>query len=1114
MKLEKPNMKPTLTILTVLLLSPLVALQASELVKGKMDWAAFLNRQDPVWGALPQKFDHGAFAGNGTLGLTIFQEGENALRFAMGRNDITSRARDNARLLIGGLRLTTKGKLIGGELRIDLWNAEIRGSAKTELGSLKFTAFVHARRNLVVIEHSASGGEADCAWTWMPEMAATGNASYDGFENILNPPCESGVTDGVAWCWQKRTAGGSYTAAWMKKGERLFFTIADSFPQDESKLAAFDTLRQAAAQDADVLSKEHRGWWHSYYPASFLSVPDTQVEGFYWIQIYKLASAMRPDGMVMDLQGPWSRASGWPRIWWNLNIQIAYSPVYAANRLELGESFTRFIDSRRQAFVRNAKTIYGFDDCATTPHTSSYDGTNGDGQAAAKYGNYINPGDFTWALWLYWQQYRYSMDESLMRRDGEHAFYPLLKGSVNLYMRLLQKDANGILHLPKMHSPEYGNAADNNYNLSLLRWACETLLALNERYRFEDPQVAEWRRVLKELTPYPSDANGFMIGADMPFSKSHRHWSHMLMVWPLHTISCEQPENKEIVEKTLSHWLNIDNGRQIYGWSAAAAAHIYATLGDGKNALQQLRSHHDNKRFVMPNTQYIEGSPVYECSLIAASSLQYMLLQSWGGIIRVFPAVPDEWAQASYQNLRAEGAFLVSAIRRDGKTLWVRVESLAGEQCLVKPGFRGSFDCDHPDKIKAVGNGIYEIALKKGEAAILYQGQCAQNVQPCDQGLQKPNVWGLKELVIGGTPTQGMLDTTGSLSLGKPAKASSEWSAAFAAGMATDGKIATRWSPASGKRSAWLELDLLKDCNVERAELYEFEQRIVSWALEVKDGENWRAVANGGMVGAKKTISFPAIKARYLRFNILESDNGVPSILEFQLFGKDTVASPESGLAASSVETDERLHSEGKGWGLDQAKVVDAARPRILLVGDSILHGYLETVKAELKGKAYVDAWMNPYWQSETLNKLLGEVLDKGPYDVVHINTGLHGWANGRIKEVTFEPLTKAMIEVIRGKCPKAKIIWANSTPVTTKKPAPPALNPDINPNIIEQNRMAAKVMAEMNVPVNDFYSLLVDKLELARGDQFHWKNEAYPILGKLCSDSILKALKSKTPLD
>jgi len=733
-------------LLTTLLLTLLTGIVTGEPEVGKLDWAAFLGRNDPVWTALPQKFDHGAFAGNGTLGLTVFQEDTNALRSAMGRNDVTSRARDNMRLLLGGLRLTTKGKITGGELRTHLWNAEIRGTVKTTAGAVTFMALVHAKQNVVVIDSSGSGGEAGCAWSWRPEKAVAGRAQYDNFENLTNPPCASGQTAGVSWCEQKRTAGGSYTAAWTEKAARLFFTIADTFPQDESKMAAIETVRRAAAEAPEDLLKRHRDWWHAYYPASFVSVPDAQIEGFYWIQMYKLASAMRPDGAVMDLQGPWNRATGWPRIWWNLNLQIAYSPVYAANRLELGESFTRFIDARRQAFVQNAKELWGFDDCATTPHTTSYDATNGDGFAAKNWGRYINPGDFTWALWLYWQQYRYSMDDSLVTDQSKHAFYPLLKGSVNLYLNLLKPGEDGKLHLPKLLSPEYGEAPDNNYNLSLLRWGCETLLALNERYHLNDSQISEWKRVLNNLTPYPQDENGFMIGAGVPFAHSHRHWSHMLMVWPLHTLSCEQPENQEVVEKTLRHWLTVENGKQVYGWSAAAAAHLYATMGDGENALKQLRSHHNNKQFVMPNTQYIEGSPVYECSLVAASSLQYLLLQSWGGTIRIFPAMPQEWSTAAYQNLRAEGAFLVSAIRKDGRTSWVRIESLTGEPCQVKPNFTGAFACNRPDQLKELGNGVFELALKKGEAAVLYQGESEQVVQPCDLGGQKPNAWGLKEV--------------------------------------------------------------------------------------------------------------------------------------------------------------------------------------------------------------------------------------------------------------------------------------------------------------------------------------------------------------------------------
>jgi hypothetical protein len=208
----------------------------------------------------------------------------------------------------------------------------------------------------------------------------------------------------------------------------------------------------------------------------------------------------------------------------------------------------------------------------------------------------------------------------------------------------------------------------------------------------------------------------------------------------------------------------------------------------------------------------------------------------------------------------------------------------------------------------------------------------------------------------------------------------------------------------------------------------------------------------------------------------------------------------------AATETDGRLHADGKGWRLDKAKITDPKRPRVLLIGDSILNGYLKDVVTALDGKAYVDAWVNPHHQSEHLNKLLAEVLAQGPYDVVHFNMGLHGWPEGRIKPGTFEPLTKAYVEVLKAKLPNAKLIWASSTPVTVEgKPAD--LDPEINPVIIEHNRMAAKVMAEMDVPVNDFYALLVNKRDLARGDRFHWTAPAYKLLADRAAGSILRSL-------
>lgn len=211
--------------------------------------------------------------------------------------------------------------------------------------------------------------------------------------------------------------------------------------------------------------------------------------------------------------------------------------------------------------------------------------------------------------------------------------------------------------------------------------------------------------------------------------------------------------------------------------------------------------------------------------------------------------------------------------------------------------------------------------------------------------------------------------------------------------------------------------------------------------------------------------------------------------------------------AVYGEETDSRLHSDGKGWKLNRAKVVDPTRPRVLLIGDSILGGYLKGVAAALEGEAYVDGWMNPYHQaSGNLEAMLSEVLAHGPYDLVHFNMGLHGWQPDRIPADKFVPLTQRVVDIIRRGSPRAVLIWASSTPVTVKG-KPTELDPVINPTIIEHNRLAAKVMAEAGVPVADFYALLVPHLELARGDQFHWQAPAYAILAEAVVASVRKRL-------
>jgi len=198
------------------------------------------------------------------------------------------------------------------------------------------------------------------------------------------------------------------------------------------------------------------------------------------------------------------------------------------------------------------------------------------------------------------------------------------------------------------------------------------------------------------------------------------------------------------------------------------------------------------------------------------------------------------------------------------------------------------------------------------------------------------------------------------------------------------------------------------------------------------------------------------------------------------------------------------------GWQLAKATITDASLPRVLLIGDSILSAYRPRVAKALKGKANVDGWITPiHHGSPNILAQFKEVIAEGPYTVIHFNLGLHGYQKGRIPAGQYIPLTKQLVEQIRASAPKAKIIWASTTPIL-QKGVVDAVDPELNPVIIDHNALAAQVMAEYQIPVNDLYTLMLPHLHWRAGktDQFHWQAPAYDVMAKAVVECVEKALQ------
>ena len=709
-------------------------------VKSDVDWSSFLARQDLVWNSLPKNWESGAFIGNGLLGAMIYADGTNELKWEVGRSDVTDHG---DRIAIGQFVLKPGNAISSGTMRLDLWNAEARGELKAGKDEIKWRSFTHAKDLVSVIEltdnwtgtESGIPPNAKIEFQHLPADPARLEYQHQPIpEGDKNPDATFGKTEDVNWCRQNFKAGGGYVVAWCETrpaSHRLFFFTVDYVASGTPTTAkAVSQIKSAMKENFDDLAASHRAWWHEYYQKSFLSIPDARMESFYWIQMYKLASATRADRPAIDLMGPWFRRTPWPHIWWNLNIQLTYWPVYAANHLELGESFIHLIDDDFTNFVNNVPEPWRYDS-AGVGRSSPYDGKRSVADAKATSGT-LERGDLTWALHNYWLQYRYSGDETLLR-DG---LYPKLKRAIAYYLHLLSPDADGKLHLPLSLSPEYpnphgsGNALvhDANYDLSLLRWGLNTLLAINEKFNLNDPMVEKWRDTLKNLTPNPVDANGYMVGSDQPFAVSHRHFSHLFSIYPLHLVDSQSTNDRPLIEKSLDHWASMPKAWRGYSYTGASA--MSSWLGRKNDALKFMQEFLDKPKTVLPNTMYVEAGPVIETPLSGAASIQQMLLQSWsmtpfGTHLRVFPGVPDSWKDVSFDKLLAEGAFEVSAIRKGGKTEFVQIKSLAGNPCRVETGLAGKIVASGNRKFNVTtetdrdGHPITMIDLQKGETVLL-----------------------------------------------------------------------------------------------------------------------------------------------------------------------------------------------------------------------------------------------------------------------------------------------------------------------------------------------------------------------------------------------------------
>jgi alpha-L-fucosidase 2 len=369
----------------------------------------------------------------------------------------------------------------------------------------------------------------------------------------------------------------------------------------------------------------------------------------------------------------------------DMNVQETFWPACAAGHLELLDTWCDLMKESLPLVQEFTRRFFGTEGtfwlASTLPqYTLMYD------WHTVQFG-WSHSG---WLGWLVWLRWRYSLDRDWLADTG----YPVLAEIFKFYHANLQEEEDGFLHVPLSSSPEYRDnrpeawCRDPNVDLALIRRCCDWVVEMEEALGLAELTPAA-REVREKLAPYAlTEAKALCLWPEKPLDEPHRHPSHLMAIHPAMDLTLEDDEeSRAIIEASLEQYFSL--GQYLWaGHTYAQMASFGAVVGRaefaydcllhfaeywmGPNGLHFNRDtrHTGTTRYHGPDLQF-----TMEASCGVSAGISDMLVQGWRDTVRVFPAVPAHWRDVAFRDLLTEGAFRVSAIRRESRTVWVSIRA-------------------------------------------------------------------------------------------------------------------------------------------------------------------------------------------------------------------------------------------------------------------------------------------------------------------------------------------------------------------------------------------------------------------------------------------------------
>lgn len=472
---------------------------------------------------------------------------------------------------------------------------------------------------------------------------------------------------------------------WQQIGDNLIGQWTISVDQ----VAKMPRLNEKAAEPTRWPS--HQAWWKQYWSKSSVHLPDTVLEKQYYLEMYKFGCVARSNTPPISLQAIWTADNGNLPPWkgdyhHDLNTQLSYWPGYTGNHLDLTASYTNWLWKTRAENKRWTKAYFGTDGL-NVPGVNTISGKPMGGWIQYS----MSPTTSAWVAQHFYWQWKYSMDPVFLKEKAR----PYLL-DVAQHLDQITHSENGQRKLPLSSSPE---VFDNSIKAWFLDFSNHDLALVKNAFAMTTqvlkPSEAEyWNKIQADLPTFAQTSSGLSVAPGFSFEHSHRHHAHLMSIYPLKVLNYANATDRVLMTSSLDQLEKVGT-REWCGYSFAWAACLQAQAKRADQALEMLQIFAQN--FCSTNSFHVNGDQkggqysnftyhpfTLEGNFAFAQGVHELLLQSHDGMVEVFPALPGTWRDVSFNNLRAEGAFLISAEKKEGVVKSVDVVAEKGGTINLK----------------------------------------------------------------------------------------------------------------------------------------------------------------------------------------------------------------------------------------------------------------------------------------------------------------------------------------------------------------------------------------------------------------------------------------------